>query len=150
MAAVLSSRSDSLSRRRAALTICVSPSASAATTLSTGIRSGMGAASIVTPRSAPRRTVTASCVSRTSAPKRRRTSSTARSPCDEATDRPVTVTPAGESAPMHRKNAAFDQSPSTWHCAGRRAVWPPGMVYVRPLFCRRMPDRRSASSVMAM
>ena len=62
----------------------------------------------------------------------------------------LTVTPAGESAPMHRKNAAFDQSPSTRHRAGRRAVWPPGMVYVLPLFCRRMPDRRSASSVMAI
>ena len=79
----------------------------------------MGAALIVTPCSVPRLTVTASPCSVTSAPNRRKTSSTPRSPCEDCKFSPSTVTPSFDSAPMQRKNAVFDQSPSTTVRFGR-------------------------------
>ena len=150
IAAVEASRSDSFSRSRLACSMTVSPSANAASTLSTGMRSGMGRASIVTPRSAPRRTVTVSSSAVTSAPISRRMSSTARSPCAESRCRPATHTPAGLSAPIHRKNAAFDQSPSTSTCSGRSYICPPEMEYSHPTFSNRMPAMRSTCSVIAI
>ena len=150
IAAVEVSRSDSFSRSRPACSMTVSPSASAASTLSTGMRSGMGRASIVTLRSAPRRTVTVSSSAVTSAPISRRMSSTARSPCAESRCRPSTRTPAGLSAPIHRKNAAFDQSPSTSTCSGRSYICPPEMEYSHPTFSNRMPAMRSTCSVIAI
>ena len=50
---------------------------------------------------------------------------------------------------MQRKNAVFDQSPSTTVRAGRRNFCPPEMAYVLPFFGNSIFDRRSASSVIA-
>ena len=98
--------------------IRVSPSQSAARHETTGIRSGIGPASSVIPCSAPRRTVTVCPETVSSAPKRVKSSVMARSACKDAGFNPATVTPVADSAPMHRKNAAFDQSPSTVCTAG--------------------------------
>ena len=77
------------------------------------MRSGTGPASSVIPCRFPRRTITACSEMANFAPKRVRISVIARSACSDSGFNPVTVTPASDSAPMHRKNAAFDQSPST-------------------------------------
>ena len=106
----------------------VSPAAPAATTLKTGIRSGIGAASISTARSSLRRMCTAPSCSLISAPKRRSTSSTARSPWEEAGFKPVTCIPRPLSAPAARKKAALDQSPSTASVPGRAGRCEPGIV----------------------
>ena len=148
-AAVVRSRSDSLMRSRAAFSIRVSPAQSAASTLTTGTRSGTGPASSVMPRSVPRRTVTVSPSMFTSAPKRVRISVMARSACRDAGSNPDTQTPCRDSAPMHRKNAAFDQSPSTSCRPGAAYRCPPGIVQHWPFFSKRIPAARSACSVMA-
>ena len=127
----------------------VSPTAAAATTLRAGIRSGMGPASTVMPRSIPFRTVTAPSRSVTSAPTRRSRRSTAWSPWEERRDRPSTVMPRQETAPAQRKKAALDQSPSTRQSRGRWKRWPPGMDQTWPVRCQRMPLSARASSVMA-
>ena len=51
---------------------------------------------------------------------------------------------------MQRKNAAFDQSPSTAVRTGRRKRCPPGIAYDAPFFENSTPESRSASSVIAM
>ena len=50
---------------------------------------------------------------------------------------------------MQRKNAVFDQSPSTTVRRGRRKRCPPGIAYAAPFFGNSICDSRSASSVIA-
>ena len=147
-AAVVLSRSDSFKRSRPALKIRVSPSAPAAVTHSTGIRSGMGPASMATPVSVLRRTVTASSSVEILAPMAARMFNTARSPWEEARSSPRTVTPSGDRAPIHRKKAALDQSPSAESRSGKRHRWPPEMCQEAPDFRKAIPPRRRVSSVM--
>ena len=49
------------------------------------------------------------------------------SPWWEAGSSPVTSMPSGDKAPMHRKKAALEKSPSTRSSSGMRLLWEPGM-----------------------
>lgn len=57
---------------------------------------------------------------------------------------------SGAERTIHRKNAAFDQSPSTSTCSGRSYICPPEMEYSHPTFSNRMPAMRSTCSVIAI
>lgn len=148
---VVARRSLSLMRRRPALMKRVSPSAKAATTERTGTRSGIWGALTVMPRSAPGRTVTASSVMETSAPKASRSFTTARSPWRESARSPVSVTPLPR-APAQSQKALFDQSPSTSAAPGLLSRSSPSTVNLRPSSLRVIlaPKSASTSSVMSM
>ena len=93
-----------------------------------GIRSGMGEASTVAGISLLRLTATLSPSVRTSAPIWRSIAVICLSPWQEAALSPFTVMPPRLSAPMQRKNAAFDQSPSARQNEGILYPQPPRMA----------------------
>jgi hypothetical protein len=59
------------------------------------------------------------------------------------------VSPALRAAAAHRKNAAFDQSPSARASPGERYAWPPGTDSQSSFHSARTPNIRSAESVMS-
>ena len=89
--------------------------------------SGIWAASMVMPRRPPKgsrarglRAVRTPPSQETGKPNWRNSSTQALSPWREAASSPwmATGAPVGDSAAMHRKKAAWDQSPSTWQLWG--------------------------------